>query len=160
MRSVVIDTNVFVVANGDSHADQDCIITCIDELEKVRGKKIISIDSNGLCFSEYFEHVNRSGQPGPGDAFVKWLWDNQANQDCCESVAITPVDDGRIFDEFPNDPELTAFDRSDRKFVAVARNSQYQAKIINATDSDWWEVRIHFAKHQIDIEFLCPELFS
>ena len=80
------------------------------------------------------------------------------NPDRCESVEITPRNDLEDdFHEFPDDPALANFDRSDRKYVAVARASQQSPVILNATDSDWWHHRETFEKHGVVIEFLCPE---
>jgi hypothetical protein len=65
--------------------------------------------------------TSSAGQPGPGDAFFKWLWDNQGHLDHCRQVSITRMKGGsRSFEEFPDDPDLARFDREDRKFVAVA----------------------------------------
>ena len=162
MKAVVVDTNVIVVANEMSdHSDDDCIIACIDALQRAREKQKVVIDSGGLFFDEYFRHANRSGQPLAGDAFVKWLWDNQANSKRCENVDITPLDnEANEFAEFPDDQVLTGFDRSDKKFVAVVRASKYNPKILNATDSDWWHFQRPLKDHGILIEFLCPNLMK
>ena len=62
--------------------------------------------------------------------------------------------------EFPDDEDLKKFDMSDRKFVAVAIKSEFNAIIFNATDSDWWNYKKAFKKHGIEIKFLCPELIK
>ncbi|MBI4825395.1 MAG: hypothetical protein HY807_03100 [Nitrospirae bacterium] len=160
MKAVVVDTNVIVVANQRSdHSDDACIVACIDALQKAREKQKVVIDSGGLFFDEYFRYANRSGQSLSGDVFVKWLWDNQANSKRCESVEITPCDtDTYDFKEFPNDPALTGFDPSDKKFVAVAFASKYKPKILNATDSGWWHFQSHLSQHGILVKFLCSHL--
>lgn len=160
MKAVVVETNVLEVANfGAEQAGLDCISTCVSALESARLEWLIVIDSKMRLFSEYFEHANRSGQPGVGDAFVKWLWDNQAFPKHCEMVDITPTGaDEEDYAEFPNDPSLAGFDRSDRKFAAVAKASAHAPKILNATDSDWWHYNSHFERHGISVDFLCPAL--
>jgi hypothetical protein len=158
MTAVVIDTNVPVVANGRSpQANDDCISTCITTLGEIKKNTIVVLDSSGLIFDEYFRNLSRSGQPGPGDVFVKWLWDNQASTSHCEKVTITSrnghPDD---FEEFPIDPNLLGFDSSDRKFVAVALKSSQYPTILNAVDSDWLHYKEALASHGITIKFLCP----
>jgi len=112
-----------------------------------------------LILGEYRRNLSPSGQPGSGDAFFKWLWNNQGNHDHCRRVNITPHDN-RGFAEFPDDPELEPFDNDDRKFVAVALASHNAPPILNATDSDWWEHRVALEGHGIRIKSLCPELME
>ncbi len=159
--SCVIDTNVLVVANGHHPpADIHQVFKCQQFLIKVQ-KKHISIDSLGEILGEYFSHCQRSGQPGIGDAFARWLWDNQGNSSRCERVDITSDPTGeREFLEFPKDEDLKGFDRSDQKFAAVAISSRFDATIYNASDSDWWEYRAAFERVGVKIEFLCPELIK
>lgn len=162
MKAVIIETNVIAVANEMAdHADSECIVSCINSLEKAKMKQKIVIDSGMLIFEEYFRYAHRSGQPRVGDAFIKWLWDNQANSKRCERVNITPRDnDPDNFIEFPDYPALNEFDRSDRKFVAVACASNHHPKILNATDSDWCHFKDHLSNYGVFIKFLCPNLMK
>lgn len=156
--TVVMDTNVAVVANGEAgQATPDCVTACIDQLLLIREQHRTLLDENGLILDEYRRYLSPSGQPGPGDAFFKWLWDNQANSDHCLTVRITP-DVRRDFVEFPDDSELVGFDRSDRKFVAVSLASGLDPTLLNASDTDWWEYRVPLQRHGIRIRFLCPDL--
>ncbi len=160
--AIVMDTNVAVVANGRTpQAGDRCVGTCIETLLTMRERHRVLLDELGLILSEYRHYLSPSGQPGPGDAFFKWLWDNQANPEHCRQVLITQtVDDHRNFEEFPDDPDLADFDPSDRKFVAVALASEEQPPILNAADTDWWEHREALNRHGVDIRFLCPELMT
>jgi len=163
MRSgVVVDTNVLVVANlKNNQAGLSCVLACVDALETAKKERVVCIDSGARCFNEYFRYANRSGEPGLGDAFVKWLWERQAHPRHCEKVDITPkTEDAEDFEEFPDDPELNRFDRTDRKFVAVALRSRHQPTILNATDTDWWHFNAALEKHKISVRFLCPELMK
>jgi hypothetical protein len=91
---------------------------------------------------------------------MKWVWQNQGAADRCEQVHITPMpSDPENFHEFPSDTRLASFDRSDRKFVAVAKASQKCPTILNATDSDWWDHRVALAENGVVVEFLCPDQF-
>jgi len=162
MPDVVVDTNVPVVANGQTEqAGAQCIEACIERLLQIRSEDVIIIDEAGLIFDEYQHLLAHSGQPGAGDAFFKWVWDNQSNPDHCRRVAITPIDpDPRQFEEFPDDPRLTTFDPSDRKFVAVSVAAGSDPVIVNASDTDWWNARDALRDNGIGVEFLCPELMN
>ena len=122
MSAFVVDTNVPVVANGRTkQADPDCVIACIEALTEIRDQGVIMLDDALLILKEYMGNLSMSGQPGPGDFFMKWVWTIQAHPNHCQQVTITPrTDDPTNFVEFPLDTGLAGFDRSDRKFVAVA----------------------------------------
>jgi len=159
--AVVIDTNVFVVANGKhDKAGTKCERACINALRAAR-RKIILLDDSYEIFDEYRRNVAGSGQPGIGDAFFKWLWYNQANPDHCRLIAITPVAGSEVdYAEFPSDSDLKAFDVDDRKFVAVALASKMKPAILNASDTDWWNFRECLARNGVKVKFLCPELMG
>lgn len=159
MDSHIIDTNVLVVANGKhSRAKVSDIFECQKFLNEVR-EKHISIDSLNYILEEYFRHASRKGQPGIGDAFVKWLWVNHCNPLLCERVEITP-DEEKEFKEFPDDKALKNFDHDDRKFVAVAVGCKNDPVICNASDSDWWDYKEPFERIGIKIKFLTPGLIK
>ena len=157
--AVVVDTNVPIVANGRAEqAGPACVSTSIRKLREIHSRHRVLVDRHGLILDEYRRHLSPRGQPGLGDAFFKWLWDNQANPQVCSQVEITPVDGS--FTEFPSDPDLIAFDPSDRKFVAVILASGAAAPLLNAADTDWWLFREALARHGVVIEFLCPSLMT
>lgn len=156
MAAVVIDTNVLIVANNKaSHVGPTCVLDCINFLEVSRKKHVVSVDSSNLIFKEYFLHAHRSGQPGTGDAFAKWLWERQGSEDYCELVPIAVNATGNC-KEFPKDPALAKFDLSDRKFVAVALKSKNNPTIINATDSDWLIFKSPLNANNVKITHVCP----
>ena len=67
----------------------------------------------------------------------------------------------RVFEEFPGDPNLKDFDRSDRKFVAVACASRAKpAPVWNAVDSDWWVFERVFGRHGVTIDHVCPDMIA
>lgn len=155
----VVDTNVGVVANDQgTNASEDCVIACVDLLEEITdGRRRVVVDSGRAILEEYMRQLAPSGQPGPGDAFLRWLLQNQANPERCEVVEIIPEPSGRGYREFPDDPELERFDRDDRKFVAVALASPSGPEIANATDSDWWLFRDALENHGVRLHFLCED---
>lgn len=157
---VVVDTNVAIVANGNTpQADETCEITCIERLGWIQDNCILLLDNMDLIFQEYERHFSYSGQPGPGDAFFRWLHLNQYNDQHCRTIALAPHAE-REFAEFPDDPVLADFDRSDRKFVAVALASKTNPEILNATDTDWRQHRAALLQQGIRVTFLCPELMQ
>ena len=162
MKAVVIETNILIAANQKTEqASPECVLACVSALEEAKQKRITLIDSGMRIFDEYRRHASFSGQPGLGDGFFKWLWVNQAHPKHCMRVDITPKDDdSEDFNEFPNDPELESFDRSDRKFVAVARASKHKTKVVNASDTDWWHHREALRRHGVEVLFLCPDLMA
>jgi len=163
MAAVVVDTNVAVTANGDAaQAGPQCVLRCVQELKKIRNSRQVLLDDAGLILQEYLRQRPRSGFPqGPGDAFLVWIHDNQANPAHIQIVPVTPLsDDPRGFAEFPADAALVSFDRNDRKFVAVALASGSASSILNATDSDWWIHRSALTRNGVRVEFLCPELMK
>ena len=159
MKAFVIDVNVAVVANGrGTHADYDCILACVDVIEKVCQNGMIVIDDGMHILSEYMSRLRMEGQPGVGDAFMQWVWENQAVVSRCEQVKLTVRgDDPEDFLEFPHDPELDNFDRSDRKYVSVAVESRRNPEILNAVDTDWWQYKEAFMRKGIRVQFLCPQ---
>ncbi len=163
MNAYVIDSNVPIVANGNSpQALPDCVLACTDALDRARNG-IICLDDECRIVQEYMNNLSMSGQPGAGDAFMKWIFLNQANPGRCETVRITPTNhehEHEDYSEFPDDPDLRKFDPSDRKFVAVAVASQHTPSILNAVDSDWRHARGALDRNGIQVEFLCANQFA
>ncbi len=153
---VVIDSNLLIVSNARdvNQATPECIGRCVKFLENVRSAGRIVIDDAFIILNEYMRKVSPSGQPGVGDAFLKWVLTNQANVSRCSLVGITPHPI-RGFAEFPEDPDLAKFDRSDRKFVAVALAHPDRPPIANAVDSDWVDAHIALARNGVRVQQIC-----
>ena len=93
-----------------------------------------------------------------GDSFVRWVHDNRGWQHLVQTLAITPKDtDPRDFNEFPDHQDLSGFDPSDRKFVAVANAHPKKPPILEAADSKWWGWKDTLNACGITVEFLCPD---
>ncbi len=157
MRAIV-DTNVLIVANSRDcpQANPACIMHCVRLLRKIQTEGVIVIDDSRLIIKEYEKNVSNTGQPGTGDAFLKWVLVNQGQLQRCEPVTITPTDENQ-FAEFPADPDLEKFDPSDRKFVAVAISHPETPPIHNAVDSDWKIYQLALERNGLTIEQLCPD---
>lgn len=158
----IVDTNVPLVANlakdplNISDDLVDCVDECIEAIEHVTsGQGRLVIDDGNEIFDEYRKKLSLSGQSGVGDRFMKWVHDHQylfADQD---RVSITKT--GGSYAEFPEHDDLHAFDRSDRKFVAVANAHPDKPPILEATDSKWWGWSTALANVGITVIFLCPD---
>ena len=159
MKAFVVDVNVAIVANGHSpQADDDCMLACINVLDTIYRNGRIVLDDGMRILSEYMRHLRMAGQPGPGDLFMKWVWENQAVRSRCERVALAcRGNDPDDLEAFPADPDLRSFDRSDRKYVAVALVSKNRPQIINAVDTGWWRHRTPLSRHGIRLRFVCPQ---
>jgi len=155
MSAVVIDTNVLLVADGRAeHMSAECLIQCVKRLERVRENEQVVLDYGWLVLGEYQNKLNPTGEPTPGNAFVKWLLQEDQRVDW---VTITPTNaEQTTFTEFPPDLELEkAFDPADRKFVAAANAHPEKPPILQSADSKWlgWEESL--AAHGIRLEVLC-----
>ena len=158
MSVKVVDTNVAIAANGrGTHADAQCQLACIEALEEVVKRKKIAIDDRGLILEEYSGYLNHSGAPGVGDKFYKHVFNTQYEENKCVRISIHPISDRRMFREFPTAPGLTGFDRSDRKFVAVALTVNGTAPILNAMDSDWADYEAELVAEGLTVIQLCPQ---
>jgi hypothetical protein len=151
----IVDTNVLIVANHKApQASPECVLSCVQYLNNLRKSDILVIDSDWLIIGEYQRKNSDSGQPGVGDAFLKWVLTNRTNPKHCEQVHITQRAEND-FAEFPRSQSLAGFDPSDRKFVAVALTHPQRPAIANAVDSDWRNYEHALAEHGIKIDFLC-----
>jgi len=153
----IVDTNVILVANG-SHADvsPDCVSACAKRLQAIVKDQRIALDSRFEILLEYQNKTQPKKGNGPGDAFVKWALQNNANAERCDLVPIT-LHDERGYESFPDDARLANFDPPDRKFVAVAAAHQDHPPILQAADSKWIDWAVALSEHGISVEFLCPD---
>lgn len=153
----IVDTNVILVANGQ-HEDvsPDCVSACALKLQTIMGGERIALDDAYKILQEYQKKTSPKTANRPGDAFVKWALQNNANPKKCDRVAISPHSQ-RGYQSFPKDDRLAKFDPSDRMFVAVAAAHEEHPPILQAADSKWigWETALN--DHGISVEFLCPD---
>ncbi|WBA40699.1 hypothetical protein [Hymenobacter canadensis] len=149
----IIDTNVPLTANGVSSAGPACVLAASERILATQNQ-IIVLDDEFNIISEYQNKLSSSGQPGPGDAFLKWVLQNRANPLRCETIALNCNEDGS-YSDFPDDEGLDKFDLSDRKFVALAIAHAGNPPIVNATDTDWYIHIEALERCGISVEFLC-----
>ena len=158
MMTVIVDTNVPKVANGFSEqASEDCVEICVERLEQITtGEMKLALDTERRIIDEYRGQLDPSGQPGFGDAFLKWVEINWTNPERCDLVEITSVDGlENEFEEFPDDPALTDFDDDDRKFIAVACAHPERPPILQAVDRGWSDFLDALHENGVMVEYLC-----
>lgn len=156
MRTWVIDTNVILVANRQHQDVSDaCVVTCAQQLQAIMTDGRVAIDDGYRILNEYQNKTTPHVGRRPGDAFVKWLLRNNANEHRCDQVKLVE-DAQRGFDSFPDDPRLASFDAPDRKFVALAAAHDEHPPIAQAADSKWLDWAPALKDHGVDVEFLCP----
>lgn len=157
----LVDTNVPKTANlaiqPDTGSDVpgELILACINAIRHVTGNRGLVLDAGDEIFNEYRQQLSMSGQPGVGDRFMKWVHDNRWSLHDSHRVKITRSNDS--YEEFPTHTGLREFDRSDRKFVAVANAHPDKPPILQATDSKWWGWKDALAEVEITVQFLCPD---
>lgn len=149
----MVDTNVAIAANGrGTHADVACQLACVEAISETYNRRPVVLDDGDLIMDEYAKHLHRSGEPGAGDAFFKYLFQHRYVSDRVLGVSLTPSDDlRRGFAELP----VNSLDPGDRKFLAAALVAN--AAIMNATDSDWHEQRAFLERLGVAVEQLCPQ---
>lgn len=154
----VVDTNVATTANGaHAGASPGCVVASARALQAVMASGHVFVDAGGLITTEYRRNLSAKGQPGPGDAFFKWLLTHEWGEARVTRVVInTKGSDDEDFVEIPA-PKGVRYDPSDRKFLAVAAAHPDHPPILQALDSKWWGWKDALAETGIRIYFLCPE---
>ena len=155
MKRWVIDTNVPVAANeqgrgGEPPVTPKCRLDAIRFLERVRkNRESVILDESMNIDKEYQRRLNMKGQPGVGDRFYQWLWQNWTLH---PRVPLPKRPDGEYLD-LPQPIIDSGFDPDDRKFAALAKRENVPA--VNAVDSDWLNWRPLLVAHGIRVKFVC-----
>lgn len=156
----VVDTNVATTANGaNPGSSPECVAASARALRDVMRSGHVFIDEGQVSriMAEYRANLSARGQPGPGDVFFKWMLDHEWGGHRVTRVPITPKeDDPEDFHELPP-PEGVTYDRSDRKFLAVAAAHEEHPPILQSFDSKWWGWRQALAQAGVTIHFLCED---
>lgn len=158
MRRAVIDTNVLLVAN-DNHegVSEQCIIACIETIGEIRRRGVVVIDDEWKILGEYHHKLNpNKGQPEPGDAFLKWLLQRQANPAHVAQVSVTESAPD-WFEEFPDHDLQMKFDPPDRKFIAVAASDGGNPHVFQAADCKWLSWWPQLTEVGVRFRFVCLE---
>ena len=167
MGTVILDTNVIVIANGMSpQASCDCVRRCRERLDQIlKGSEKIVLDYEQQILREYRRNLKEGGrlQRRRGDLFLQWLKQNQWNPEKCSLIHITSLaGNGNDFAEFPNaDESLRNFHKKDRKFIAGAlahqRDIGETPTILLAIDRGWLPFTAALATHGVKVDPICEE---
>ena len=157
--SCVVDTNVPNTANGaQSGASPECVARSARALRAIMRSGHVFVDGGGEIVGEYRRNLRAKGQPGAGDGFLKWILTNEWGTVRVTRVPITAkAGDPEDFVELPPPSAGLTYDRSDRKFLAVACAHEDHPPILQALDSKWWGWRQALSSHGVTIHFLCPD---
>lgn len=154
--TVVIDTNVILVANGQHEDVSDaCRVSCANRLKAIVEDGKVAIDDKYRILNEYQNKTSPHAGKRVGDVFVKWILRNNANAERCAAVKLEEHH-ARGFTSFPDDTRLADFDPPDRKFVAVAAAHGDRPPIYQAADSKWIDWAPVLKEHEVEVQFLCP----
>lgn len=158
MSAWIVDTNVAVIANGGHDgASLDCVASCAEALQQVMQAGVLFVDDGqgeSEIVAEYRTHLDARGQPGPGDAFLKWVLTREWSEEVVERIAITKTGDS--YAELP--PEASVIDPSDRKFVAVATVTKNRyPEVLQGLDSKWVGWRDVLDRLGVSVKFLCED---
>ena len=159
MPECLIDTNVAMAANFKATVSDECALRCIQALREVTtNRRLLVVDDLDLIFTEYRNNLSLRGQPGVGDAFMKWVNDHRYDATRCTRIPITPTDQHNTdFSELASYTALTSFDPSDKKFLATAVAHEKSPPILVACDTDYWDAKETLRSNGINIEFLCQD---
>lgn len=155
----VVDTNVATTANGaNAGAPATCVLASAKALQSVMESGHVFVDESGLIVSEYRDNLGAGGQPGPGDAFLKWLLTHEWGGKVVTRVTITPKqNNNEDFVELAAPQDGVVYDPSDRKFLAVAAAHPEHPPVLQSFDSKWWGWQEALSRAGVTIHFLCED---
>jgi hypothetical protein len=127
-----------------------CRLAVFEFLQDVLARGCVILDLAGEIEAEYHRYLNPKGQPGVGDRFYLEVLNSAPGR--VEKIDL-PKDEQGEYEDFPGTAELAGFDRSDRKFAALARREG--VPVANATDSDWLDHLPALTANGISVHFVC-----
>lgn len=164
MMTVIVDTNVAVVASVQAEQEsdakyKDCIAACAERLGQINNEGVrLALDDQRRIIDEYRRNLESLDRFNIGYQFYKWVEMNWTNPERCDRISITPVDGLEInFKEFPDDPALADFDDDDRKFIAVACAHPDSPPILQAVDGKWRNFLDVLRDKGVMVEYICED---
>jgi hypothetical protein len=138
-----------------------CVAASARALAAVMKGGHVFVDDGGRIVAEYRSNLSAKGAPGPGDVFLKWLLTHEWGDQRVTRVPIrSKADDDEDFEELPAPPAELAYDRSDRKFLAVAAAHSEHPPVLQSFDSKWWGWKTALASVGVRVHFLCPKAIA
>ena len=159
-ESVVLDTNVLVVAGGRNvGALEECEKACLAIVRSVHdGAALVAVDSDGRIPLEYARHLRALKGAGVGEKLAVALSRRYRDPTLCRLVDVTPIDDPPgSFKEVPE--VLPDFDTDDQVFIAVAAADPTGPQIYTAVDGEYWDRKRDFVASGIGVQFPCSGAF-
>ena len=155
--TVVVDTNVILVANN-AHQDvsPECVLECVRQLQQLIHSGSIAIDDAHRILGEYQNKTSPTKAKGVGDIFLKWVLTKLADTTRVHQVSLTELTQDQ-FAEFPVAALEAAFDRPDRKFVAVSNAHPDKPPIWQAADCKWLDWWSELKASGVEVQFLCGD---
>jgi hypothetical protein len=158
-RPIVIDTNVFAVAEGmEAGATEECVNACLQYVLLIQSGYPLLVDAGDEIFTEYLGTLKSARTSGLAVKMLIALYRTRKGGSC-PMVAITPISHTPgSYDEVP--VSLRDFDIDDQKFIAVAAASG-GSQIVAGIDGDWWDRQADFPACGLDVQFPCgPQLLA
>ena len=124
---------------------------CILFLHEImnNGARVL-FDDEGRIVQEYEFAYKINSYPNNATEFFAYSLEH------AELVHISETEEN-VYNEYPDDPVLRAFDPPDRKFIAVSYAYEDNAPIIEATDSKWWGIVKNLKENGITVQFIDEE---
>ncbi len=158
----IIDTNVPLKAANMCPVDildARCSLACLNFIKKLmESRDIVVLDADGEILQEYTNNLTSHGQPTVASQFLVWIQRHltlRANNQV-ELQKLTVLGD-REYEEFPQSPDLTGFDLSDRKFIALSNAHPEHPPVVEGSDSLWWGFKDVLDALGIHIAFVCED---
>ena len=159
MKYVIIDTNVPLKAaniHPEDDVDRRCSQVCLSFIKSLMNSDdIVVLDAGGDVLKEYRKKINTKPDDNVASQFLVWIYRGMLTGQV-KLHEITKIGNN-IYAEFPSSPDLIRFDRSDRKFVALAIAHPKHPSIYNGSDTDWWDFKDALEREGVHIVFLCEE---
>ena len=158
----IIDTNVPKKAANCTPAtllDKQCSLACLNFIRNLmQSRDILVLDGGGEILKEYRNNCLSSGQDNVATIFLNWVLRNLTLREGSriETYPITKLSEGS-YAEYPTLPNLSAFDPSDKKFIALSSAHPEHPHIVEGSDSLWWGFKDAFESIGIHIIFLCED---
>lgn len=159
MKHVIIDTNVPLKAanmHPEDEIDRLCSESCLTFIKTLMDSDdVVVLDKGREILNEYRKNIDITSEDNVASQFLMWLLRRMLT-DKVHQYEITKTRNNN-YAEFPTAADLRKFDRSDRKFVALANVHPSHPSIYNGSDTDWWDFKDALEREGIHIVFLCEE---
>lgn len=159
----IIDTNVpcmagksdpTILSKEESRCAQICA-TFINSFIHNEDSKLV-LDQGYEIVKEYRNNITNNNQPTLANYFLDWVY-QYLSRILIEDFIFLDKTDNNEYVDYPKHQELSKFDISDRKFIALANAHYEHPPIVQGTESKWWMLREIFETCGIHILFLDEE---